>query len=192
MAQTKQQKEMVALVVLIVIAAIVWYGFVGKSRIGAAGLFQPGTAAQYVPLEAEDYAKPILQLEKTRSTEYKASGRNIFVAHAVPTAPEHTSGAAPTKPQDTWRIYDQPRPLPPPPPPQLGMKFFGYGSTPVNSPRRAFLQDGDVIQIVGEGDIIKSHIRITHIGNDSIEYEDTNTGMKNKEPLETPPATPTQ
>ena len=191
MAQAKQQKEIVALVVLMVIAAVIWYGFVGKNRIGAAGLFQTGTGGPYVPLDAVDYAGPIQQLEKTRATEYKPSGRNIFVAHAVATDPVTVN--RPTKPAPPpSACCTQPQPPAPPPKPELGMKFFGYGSTPVGSPRRAFLQEGDDIRIVGEGDIIRNHIRITHIGNDSIEYEDTNTGMKNKEPLELPPPTPTQ
>jgi len=191
MAQTKQKKEIVALVVLLAIAAVVWYGFVGKSRIGAAGLFQSGTAGQYAPLDVQDYSGPIQQLEKTRSTDYKASGRNIFVAHALPVDPVK-GGTVPQQPIAPPFRPQGPMPPAPPPPPQLGMKFFGYGATPVNSPRLAFLQDGDEIRIVREGDIIKNHIRITHIGNDSIEYEDTSTGMKNKEPLETPPPTTTQ
>jgi len=190
MARTKQQKEIAALVVLLAIAVVVWYEFVGKNHIGAAGIFQGDTAGQFVPLEAEDYAKPILQLEKTRSTEYKPSGRNIFVAHAVPVDPGKGNGpGTPVKPAPPPFRPQGPQLPPPPPPPQLGMKFFGYGATPVNSPRLAFLQDGDEIRIVREGDIIKNTIRITRIGNDSIEYQDINNGMKNKEPLETPPPT---
>ena len=67
------------------------------------------------------------------------------------------------------------------------MKFFGLGTLPAPGPRRAFLQDGDDVRIVGEGDTIRNHIRITHIGNDRIEYEDIRTGMKNSTALEMPP-----
>jgi len=74
-----------------------------------------------------------------------------------------------------------------PPPPVLSMKFFGYGSLPTNGPRRAFLLDGEEIHIVEEGDTVQNHIRITHIGNDRIEYEDTLTGKKNSNNLELPP-----
>jgi hypothetical protein len=80
--------------------------------------------------------------------------------------------------------------LPPPPPkPVLPWKFFGYGTLPTNGPRRAFFLDGDEVHIVGEGDTVLNTIRITHIGNDRIEYEDINTGMKNSSAMEmAPPA----
>ena len=185
MAQTKQQKEIVTLVVLVFIAGLVWYGLVGKNRTGAAGFFQVGP---YEPINVEDYRGQIRQLENTRDTAYKPSGRNIFVAR--PSAPEGPSGAKTAKAADPKRpiIYDQPQLPPPPPKPELNMKFFGLGATPANGPRRAFLQDGDDVLIVGEGDTIKNHIRITHIGNDRIEFEDINTGMKNSTVLEMPPA----
>ena len=49
--------------------------------------------------------------------------------------------------------------------------------------------DGDEVHIVGEGDTVLNTIRITHIGNDRIEYEDVNTGMKNSSAMEmAPPA----
>jgi hypothetical protein len=176
MAQTKQKKEIIALVGLLFVAALVWYGFFGKGRAGAAG----GIKA-YVPINAEDYGKPFKDLEVTRTTDYKASGRNIFIAGPVATA------AAPA-PVKTPYQTSGPHPPPEPPPPVLGMKFFGLGTFPSNGPRRAFLQDGDDVKIVGEGDTVQNHLRITHIGNDRIEYEDINTGKKNSTNLEMPPA----
>jgi hypothetical protein len=176
MAQTKQKKEIIALVGLLFVAALVWYGFFGKGRAGAAG----GIKA-YVPINAEDYGKPFKDLEVTRTTDYKASGRNIFIAGPVATA------AAPAPVKTPYRPVG-PQRDPEPPPPVLGMKFFGLGTFPSNGPRRAFLQDGDDVKIVGEGDTVQNHLRITHIGNDRIEYEDINTGKKNSTNLEMPPA----
>jgi hypothetical protein len=176
MAQTKQKKEIIALVGLLFVAALVWYGFFGKGRAGAAG----GIKA-YVPINAEDYGKPFKDLEVTRTTDYKASGRNIFIAGPIATA----AAPAPVKPPYQT---SGPHPPPEPPPPVLGMKFFGLGTFPSNGPRRAFLQDGDDVKIVGEGDTVQNHLRITHIGNDRIEYEDINTGKKNSTNLEMPPA----
>jgi len=69
------------------------------------------------------------------------------------------------------------------------MKFFGYGTLPSGGRRQAFLLDGDEVKIVSEGDTIQNHIRIVHIGNDRIEFEDTNTGMRNSVVLEMPPST---
>jgi len=75
--------------------------------------------------------------------------------------------------------------LPPPPPPaQLPMKFFGYGNLPSGGPRRAFLLDGEEVHIVGEGEVVLNHIRITHIGNERIEFIDTITGQPGSNQLE--------
>jgi hypothetical protein len=179
-ALTKQQKELIALAALVVVAGLVYYTFFGKGHAGAAGLFQRGP---YVPISADDYGKPLQDLAQTRSTEYKPSGRNIFVIG--PIAPPPTEVAKAVAPKHP--IYDQPQPPPPPPKPVLDMKFFGMGTLPSYGQRRAFLQDGDDVRIVGEGDTLRNHIRITHIGNDRIEYEDVNTGMKNSTNLEMPP-----
>lgn len=180
MAQTKRQKETMALGALLAIAGLVWYGYWGKHPVGPGSLFAPG----YKFLNAEDYGKPVQQLREARETEYKSSGRNIFVA-TPPAPPPAPVVAAP----DPVRAPIGPMPPPEPPPPVLGMKFFGLGTLPSNGPRRAFLLDGEEVRIVGEGDTIMNHLRITHIGNDRIEYEDVNTGKKSSTNLEmAPPA----
>jgi hypothetical protein len=187
MAQTKQKKEIVALVALVIIAGLVWYGLFGKNQIGVAGFSGAQTPD---PINAQDIGKGLGDLTATRGAEYKASGRNIFVAHAVAATPTGPGGAIAVKPPDPpSACCTGPQKLPPPPKPILGMKFYGFGSTPMNGPRQAFLQDGEEISIVSEGDTIRNHIRITHIGNERIEYEDINTGMKNSDPLEAPPPT---
>ena len=180
MAQTKQKKEIIALAALLVVAAVVWYAYVGKGTETVTGVFFSG---QYSPISAEDYGKPLRELADARATEYKASGRNIFIAAPPPPPP---SPVAVELPKPFTPVG--PQPPPPPPKPELGMKFFGLGTLPSPGPRRAFLQDGEDVHIVGEGDTVKNHIRITHIGNDRIEYEDINTGMKNTTNLELPPS----
>ena len=185
MAQAKQQKEIAILLVLALIAGLVWYRFFGASAT-VSNLF---SARSYEMMNVVDYQKPIEQLDKTRATEYKPSGRNIFVAQAA--ASTQVAGTAPEKPKEAPRICcTLPQKEPPPPLPVLAMKFFGVGVLPSGGARRAFLQDGDsaapVVVIVAEGDIVKNHIRITHIGNDRIEFEDVNTGAKNSENLEMP------
>lgn len=181
MAQTRQQKEIIALVALVGIGGLVWYGYFGKKSTSVADLFSSRT---YTPINAEDYGKPLEDLKKTQETVYKPSGRNIFVIGSAAPAP---SADVPKATKPTRPIWDQPQPPPEPPPPVLGMKFFGVGSLPSNGPRRAFLQEGDDVRIVGEGDTIQNHLRITHIGNDRIEYEDITTGKKNSTNLEMPP-----
>jgi hypothetical protein len=68
--------------------------------------------------------------------------------------------------------------LPPPPPPALppNMKFFGYGTIPNGTLRRAFLTDGEEVYIVGEGDTFLGRFRIVKISNANLEFEEIATG----------------
>jgi hypothetical protein len=179
MAQTKQQKERLLLVALVLVAIFVWYFYFGK---GPASTGSNTGIGSYQPIDAQDYSVIFKDLGDSQSTVYKSSGRNIFVAGPTPVqqAAAVAKTAAPPRPPIG------PMKPPEPPPPVLSMKFFGYGSLPVNGPKRAFLQDGEEIHIVQEGDTLQNHIRITHIGNDKIEYEDTLTGKKNSNNLELP------
>jgi len=182
MAQSKQQKERILLAVLLVVAALVWFFYFGKTKTSSGGIAATGA---YAPINAEDYSVIFKELGETQSTVYKSSGRNIFVAGPVAPLPQAATVVANAKPERKYPTV----PVPPEPPkPVLPGKFFGYGSLPTNGPRRAFLQEGEDVHIVQEGDIVGNHIRITHIGNDSIDYEDTVTGKKNTSTLELPPA----
>jgi hypothetical protein len=181
MALNKQQRERILLGVLVVIGVCVWYFYFGKGPAISNGFTGPGS---YTPIEAEDYSVIFKDLGASQSTVYKPTGRNIFVAGAVPTPT--TTAAVVAKAQPTQLYPTVPQPAPPPLP-VLSMKFFGYGSVPSNGPRRAFLLEGEEVHIVQEGDTVQNHIRITHIGNDKIEYEDTVTGQKNSTTLEMPP-----
>jgi hypothetical protein len=180
MAPKKQQNELLALVALVAVAAVVWYVYFGHHKVNSV----LSAAGKYQPIDAVDYQTVFDGLKAAQSAEYKPSGRNIFIAGPTPVTPTATAETKPVKPP-FQPVGPQ---LPPPPPkPQLNSKFFGYGTLPSNGPRRAFLLDGDEVRIVGEGDTVQNTIRITHIGNDRIEYEDINTGMKNSSPMEQPP-----
>jgi hypothetical protein len=179
MALAKQQKEFVVLAVLVVIAASIWYLHLGGATATNSGL----SAGNYSPINAQDYNVIISGLAKAQGTEYKSAGRNIFVMGAMPAEPGKTGPVRPPfRPQG-------PMPPPPPPPPQLPMVFFGYGMLPAGGARQAFLKEeqGDAVLIVSEGDVVLNHIRILHIGNDKIDFEDTNTGLKGSKPLEVAP-----
>lgn len=183
MAQTKQQREVVVLVLLLIVAVLVWRFYLGKGGTEAGALSATGN---YEPINAEDYGKVIDKLKNAQATEYKPSGRNIFIAGPPPPAP---GALAPTQvAAKPAKLPQGPFPLPEPPPPVLPWKLFGLGALPSNGTRHAFLLDGEEVHIVAEGDTIQNRIRITHIGNDRIEYEDVNTGKKNSTILEMPPA----
>ncbi len=80
-----------------------------------------------------------------------------------------------------------PVPLPPveAPPPSLpaNMKFFGYGTVPNGTSKRAFLSDGEEVYIVGEGDTLLGRFRILRIGNASLEFEEMGSGRRNSASL---------
>jgi hypothetical protein len=181
MADTKQRNQWIVLAALVSIAAMVWYFGFGSSGRGNSKL---SAAENYQPINAQDYGVVFVHLGITQKTEYKSNGRNIFTMTAVPVV---TQGAAqPAKRPRT--CCAQPIPPPPPPPATLPMKFFGYGSLPSNGPRLAFLLDGEEVRIVQEGETVLNHIRITHIGNDRIEFVDTLTGQHGSNNLEANPA----
>ena len=179
MAQTKQQKEMIALAVLVVVGALVWFSYFNKSGASVNAFSEHGP---YVPIDAINYDPVFKDLTETQSAEYKPTGRNIFVAGPAPVTVSTNDKPAPPP-----HLPVGPQLPPPPPRPELNMKLFGVGSVPTSGPRRAFLLDKEEVRIVSEGDTLDNRIRITHIGNDRIEFEDINTGQKNSSNLELQP-----
>jgi hypothetical protein len=181
MAQTKQRKQLIVLAVLVVTAGTIWYLYMGAAATPKTGI----SAINYSPINAQDYNPIISGLAKAQGTQYKSAGRNIFVMGAEPV---EAANRGPVK--APFVPYNQPQPPPPPPPAQLPMVFFGYGMLPVGGARQAFLKEesGDEVHIVSEGDVVLNHIRILHIGNDRIDFEDTTTGQKGSKNLEAAPA----
>jgi hypothetical protein len=183
MALTKQQKQLVTLAVLLAVAAAVWYANYGRAHA------EPGTEAlhpeNYTPINAQDFSIIFKQRGDAQKTEYKPSGRNPFVASALPPTPSSPTTTAQKPTEPTFPNQTVPREVIVPP--QLPWKFFGYGNLPANGAREAFLLEGEDVHIVGEGEVVLNHIRIVHIGNERIDYEDTKTGAHNSNPLEAIP-----
>ena len=190
MAEKKQTWQIIALAVLLGVAAVVWYTQYFRKPPADSSL---SLSSNYVPINADDISIIFDPLQRSQATEYKSTGHNIFIAGAIPPPvdPALNVPKKPVKPSWVNKGPIPPAPLPPPPPPVLAMRFFGYGTIPVGGSRRAFLLDGDEVRIVSEGDVVLNHIRITHIGNEKLEYEDTNTHLRGSNNLEagaTPPA----
>jgi hypothetical protein len=180
MADKKQTRERIVLGVLVVIALIVWYVY---ARPNAAVNGSSSASGAYTPINAQDFGVVLLGLEKAQSTEYKSSGRNIFIANSVPT----NAAAVAVKKTKLFQSKG-PKEDPPPAPPTLppSMKFYGYGTEPAHGDRCAFLLEGEDLHIFKEGDSFAGHLRITKIGNDRLEFEDTNTGLHGSATLEMP------
>jgi len=107
------------------------------------------------------------------------------------------SEIAPPPPEDPRKVVEQrrlaygPTIPPPPPPPTLpgNMKFFGYGTIPNGTAKRAFLSDGDNIYIVGEGDTLLGKFRVTKIGNANLDFEEIASGRHGSTQLTEEPVT---
>ena len=185
MAQTKQQKQLIILAVLLAAAGGLWYAYGHQGQVMGPG---PGKQTHTRNINAIDFGKVILGLEKAQNTEYKSAGRNIFVLGPMPV---ETANGPQVRPKEPY-INKGPMPPPPPQPATLppGWIFYGYGVVPAGKQRLAFFKepDNDSPHIVSEGELLQNHIRILHIGNDRVDFEDINTGQKGSKTLEAPPS----
>jgi hypothetical protein len=172
-----QKSQIAFLVVLLVVAALVWYFRPANPTV----IEDTAAFVQNDPLLAVD--NPQLhwwKLEASRKAEYKSNRRNIF----SPIAPSHPSRLPKPDPKPGNPSSQPPTPPPSPPPPTLPVKFFGYGAVPVGGSRRAFFSDGDDVYIVSEGETLLGRYRIIKIGNANLEFEEISTGQRGSAVLE--------
>jgi hypothetical protein len=167
----KEQTKGIVLVALIAVAGLIWYWERHDSSADVASSQVAGELS-YKPLAVDN---PALQREKqaaSRKTEYKSSGRDLF--SEIAPAPVVVAQ------KEETHTMTGPIPLPPPPPPALpgNVKFFGYGTVPNGSAKRAFLSDGDQIYIVAEGDTLLGKYRVVKIGNANLDFEEIGSGRR--------------
>lgn len=177
------QKNKIALLALLVLVAAAVFYFDTKGAVSFTGQsFQFGSKP-YSPLPVENPELQRWKLDASRRTEYKSSGRDLF-SEVLPPPPV--------------RPKPQPRPDPgpqlpvEPPPPTLpsNMKYFGYGTVPNGTSKRAFLTDGESVTIVAEGDTLLGRFRILRIGNNALEFEEMGSGRRGSAPLDEQAAPP--
>jgi|GEM_PF-522027 len=187
----KQKKQLIILGVLVVLAALVWFAQSG-GRPTIPGVVNPGLVAQnYQPLPVENPELHWGGIGRAQKTEYKSNGRNPFSFQAAPVAPDPATVAAKTKPP---RRLVGPQPLAPEPKPQPptwpgNVSFFGYGTVPNGTARRAFLTVDGEVQVVGEGDTLLGRYRIVQVGNGNLEFQDISTGLRNTKTVDADKAT---
>lgn len=179
----KQQRPLIVLAVLLAVAGLVWLRYFRRDNSVLTADAGSGTA-NYQLLSVENPQLHNDRIEAARKTEYRSTGRNIFVTQAAPppVVAQQAKKQDPVGPQQE----------PPPPPLTLppNMRFFGYGTVPNGTSRRAFFTDGEDVYVVAEGDLLLNRFRILKIGNASLEFEEISSGRRGTAPLEEQAAVP--
>lgn len=165
----KQKNQLALLAVLVVVMAVVWY----LNRSKPAVVAENSSGFQnYQLLTVENPQLHREKMEAAQKAEYHSLGRNPF-SEIAPPPPEEI------KKVNTHVTYGPVQPPPPPPPALPGsMKFFGYGTVPNGTSRRAFLSDGDEVYIVAEGETLLGRFRIVKVNNTNLEFEEISTGRR--------------
>jgi len=178
----KQQKQAIAFIVLVLVAAGIWawqwYTPSNGAKDDSASLAQI-----YKPLNFPNPTIHWPKVEMRRKAEYKGSGVNPF-SMVVPPTPDEIKVERDRAQQIIDAHKNDPPQAPPDPVLPPNLKFFGYGNVPNNSARRAFLEDGDEVYIVNEGDTLLGRFKILKINNASLEFEEIGSGRHGQKMLE--------
>ena len=176
----KQKRQIGILFALVLIALVVWlWNFHSKPRAVVADT--PSFKDDDPVLSVDNPQIRMDEIERARKTEYKSSGRNPFSPIQAPPA------RVPHKDKKTEPLGPQLPPPPPPPPPLTlpsNVKFYGFGTVPNGTSRRAFFTDGQEVYVVAEGEVLLQRFRVLRIGNASVEFEELSSGRTATAPLE--------
>jgi hypothetical protein len=181
----KQKQQIIVLVVLVVFAALVW---MFEWRQKAPALQTASFIQDYKPLGEDDPRIRLDAIGRAQETEYRNSGRNPFSANA-PRPPESPNKPKPLVVPSGPALPDVPKESTTAQIPS-NLKYFGYGTVPNGTPRRAFVTDGDDVFIVSEGGTLLGLYRILKVGNSSLEIQEISSGRPGAMPLDeqaTPP-----
>jgi hypothetical protein len=181
----KEKQKLIFLIALLGVGIFVWRYNWNRQ----ADASQPSAILKnYQPLAEQNPQIRWDVLRNAQETEYKTNGRNPFspVQEIKPNTPALIAQAKP---------FIGPRPLPPEPPqppPTLpaNLKYFGYGTVPNGSPRRAFFTDGEEVYVVPEGEVLLGRYRILKVGNTNLEFQEISSGRTGSVPLEEAPPAP--
>lgn len=183
----KQKKQLIALLLLAVIAVVVWSG---AWKVSSPIQDPVAFLQSYKPLVVDNPQLRWEELKRAQQTEYKSTGHNPFTTNAVLTSIGQGPNQVKTAQDRSYGVDSEPRWVPPeqPKPAVLptSIKYFGYGTVPVGSPRRAFFSDSEnnSVLIVAEGDVLLGRYRIIKVGTSNVEFQDTSSGQRGSAPLE--------
>jgi hypothetical protein len=178
----KQKQQIIVLVVLVVVAALIW---TFEWRQKTPSTITKDFIQDYEVLAVENPQIRWGELKRAQETEYKSNGRNPFSMIAAPTPDALKAPIVPVQPVVP---VTPPKPTTASLPPNL--KYFGYGTIPNGTPRRAFFTDGEETYIVSEGDTLLGRYRILKVGNTNLEFLEISSGLPGTAPLEEQAAPP--
>ena len=175
---TKRERSLVGvLVVLSAISGLIYYFNTRETSSAASSVSVDGN---YTPISVENPHIITERLEGLQHVEYKGSHRNIFSE----TPPPHI----PTPEEVKRAAANAPPVMPPQPPPIPALivneKFYGYVDDPRTGARRAFFTNGEDIFICGIGDMLENRLRVTRIGNDTVELMEVSSSRRTTIPIE--------
>ena len=172
--------QIYVLIALGIVFAGVLYNSLRNSATGGgtSGVFAENP--QFQPLDVQEPRLHTDRLQKLRKLQDPGVHRNIFVASAAPAA----AAALAVKPP---AAFVGPKPPPPPPPLQVPAEFFGYATRAPSGKRVAFFTSGEDVLVVAEGDTFLGRFRLVHIGNDTADVEEVNTGRHTTVTMVQPP-----
>jgi hypothetical protein len=175
---TKRESSLVGvLVVLAIVSGLIYY-FNTRDTSSAASVVS--VDGNYVPMTVENPSLHLEQLEALQHVEYKGSHRNIFSE----TPPPHIPTPEEVKRAQANAPPVMPPQVAPPPPVQVNVKFYGYIDDARTGARRAFFTDGENIYIAGVGDMLENRLRVTKIGNDTVELMEVSSSRRTTIPIE--------
>jgi len=173
------KRERILIGVLVVLCAISGLIYYFNTRQTSSASSPISVEGNYQPMAVENPSLRMDLLEGLRHVQYTGSHRNIFSE----TPPPHI----PT-PEEIKRAQANAPPvvqLPPQPPPVVvNLKFYGFVDDPHTGARRAFFTNGEDIFIAGVGDTLENRLRVTRIGNDTVELMEISSSRRTTVPIE--------
>lgn len=184
----KQKHQVIVLIILVAVAALVW---TFEMRQQTPSTLTAAFIQDYKVLAVENPQIHWGQLDRAQKTEYKSNGRNPFSPIAPPSKDEiRDRQIADDKLRNSQPIIPPTPPVPTRATAPANLKFFGYGTVPLGSPRIAFFTDGEDVYIVTEGGTLLGRYKIVKVGNTSLEFQEISSGLPGTMPLDEQAAPP--
>lgn len=177
---SERAKVLILVVLGVVLAAVVFYVYVGGTPITVGAGSSESEA--YRPIDVENPALHLDRIERLRKLEYKPTGRDIFSSQPPPEPKK--AEAAPVLPPAGPHLPPEPPPL------VVPVKYYGFSDDVVTKKRSGFFTNGEEVFIASEGDLLQGKYRVVSITPTSAEVEEVSSGRRAKLTMEGQGGTP--